>query len=119
MGEYSISKNISTKRLSEDSSLSKMQNVENEMDEVLKRWNSCVEIEKQKKEWDAGTRNPLLMKKAKAIIDELAGRRFTLDTLAEKHFYVYVNYLVLMAKKRGYKLLDPMKYPWFVYQVNL
>jgi len=104
MGEHAISKNMS---------------VEDELAEVLERWNSYAEIEKQKKEWDAGIRNPLLMKKAEAIIDELAGRRFTLDTLAEKHFYVYVNYLVLMAKKRGYKLLDPMKYPWFVYQVNL
>jgi len=97
-----------------------MQNVENEMDEVLKRWNSYAEIEKQKKEWDAGIRNPSLMKKAKTIIDELAGRRFTLDTLAERHFYVYINYLVLMAKKRGYRLMRPLeKYPWFVYQVNL
>ena len=104
MGEHAISKNMS---------------VEDELAEVLERWNSYAEIEKQKKEWDAGIRNPLLMKKAEAIIDELAGRRFTLDTLAERHFYVYINYLVLMAKKRGYRLMRPLeKYPWFVYQVN-
>jgi len=97
--------------------VSKIISVEEEMAEALERWNSYAEIEKQKKEWDAGIRNPLLMKKAESIIDNLNGRRFCLDTLSEKHFDVYLNYLVLMAKKRGYQLLDPMKYPWFVYQV--
>ena len=86
------------------------------MAEELERWNSFAEIERQKKEWDQGIRNPALMKKAEAIIDKLADRRFCLDTLSEKHFYIFVNYLVLIAKRKGYRLRpDLMRFPMFVY----
>jgi len=101
MGEYSISKNIS---------------VEDELAEASRRWNSYAEIEEQKRRWDEGFRDPILMKKAESIIDNLNGRRFTLDTLTEKHFYVFSDYLILAAKKAGYRLRpDLMRFPWFVY----
>ena len=63
-------------------------------------WNSLAGIEKQKREWDRGVRNPSLMKKAESVIEGLNGRRFCLDTLSEKHFDIYLNYLVLAAKRR-------------------
>ena len=106
MGKNSLSENLSP-------------SAEEEMDEALERWNSFAEIERQKREWDKGVRNPSLMKKAESIIAELGGRRFTLDSLAEKHFYIYSHYLILAAKKAGYRLEpDLMKFPWFLYQVE-
>lgn len=89
---------------------------EKEMAEALERWESFAEIEKQKREWDRGERNPLFMKRAKKIIDNLNGRRFCLDNLSERHFDIYFGYLALAAKKAGYRLRpDLMKFSWFVY----
>ena len=104
MGEFSISKDI---------------NIEEEMAEASRRWHSFPEVEKQKREWDRGVRNPALMKKAEKIIDNLHGRRFTLDSLSVEYFEIYVNYLILTAKKKGYRLRpDLMQFPWFVYEKN-
>jgi len=91
-------------------------NIEEEMAETSRRWNSYHEIEEQKRRWDEGFRDPILMKRAKKIIDNLNGRRFTLDALAEKHFYIFSDYLILAAKKSGYRLRpDLMRFPWFVF----
>lgn len=104
MGTFSISKNLS---------------IEKEMAEALERRNSIADVEKQRREWDEGIRDPLLMRKAEKIINNLRGRRFPLDSLAEKHFDIFVNYLVLAAKKKGYRLRsDLMVNPWFLFEKN-
>lgn len=90
--------------------------IERELKEAAERFDILPEIEKQKREWDRGIRNPELMRKAEAIIASLNGEKFSIDELSEKHFDIYVLYLSEAARGQGYHLLDPLQYTGFIYE---
>jgi len=87
-----------------------------ELDDLRARMDAEPELERQKEQWDKGKKDMEIQARALTIIDSLEGRRFSIDRLSRKFFDIFILYLTEAARKRGYRLLNPARYPSFIYQ---